>query len=466
MNKNTGISIFNSLTRKLEPLTLNDAGELNMFVCGPTVYDYIHIGNARTFTIFDAFARFLRFKGIKLNYIQNITDIDDKIINKANDLKISPEELSEKFTQAFIDDMTSIKAISSNNLIKATDKIPQIIAQVQKLIDKGNAYLIDNDGYYFDLTTFPDYGKLSKRTIQMAEDGTSRIDENMHKRNQGDFCLWKFKKDENEPSWQSPFGEGRPGWHIEDTAITESVFGPQYDIHGGGQDLIFPHHEAEIAQQESASGLSPFVKYWMHCAFLVNKEEKMSKSKGNFTTLRELIKNYSSEVIRYYFLSAHYRSPLSFDKTTMNSAEGGVERISNFMQRLHNFDAQDQISLASDRNFKNEFNKALSEDFNTPKALSVIFDFIKETNIAINNNNLNISQKNKSIEFMDCIDSILGIVPKNNKELPQDVQELIEKRLQAKLAKNFQKSDELRTKIESLGYSIKDTKEGQILSQE
>lgn len=463
MNKNTGISIFNSLTRKLEPLTLNDAGELNMFVCGPTVYDYIHIGNARTFTIFDAFARFLRFKGIKLNYIQNITDIDDKIINKANDLKISPKELSEKFTQAFIDDMTSIKAISSNKLIKATDKIPQIIAQVQKLIDKGNAYLIENDGYYFDLMTFPDYGKLSKRTMQMAEDGTSRIDENIHKRNQGDFCLWKFKKDENEPSWQSPFGEGRPGWHIEDTAITESVFGPQYDIHGGGQDLMFPHHEAEIAQQESASGLSPFVKYWMHCAFLVNKEEKMSKSKGNFTTLHEILKEYSPETIRYYFLSSHYRAPLSFDSEILESSRSAVNRVTNFISRLENYEAKIDNNDPFVEHFRFKFIDSLQNDFNTPQAIGVLFDLIKEINTKIDEDSLSKQAKEKIINFINDIDLILGIIPKNNDTLPENIRLIANERIASRQDRDFKKSDELRVKLEALGYEALDTPKGQVI---
>lgn len=486
MSKNTDILIYNSLSRRVETLELNDKEELNMFVCGPTVYDYIHIGNARTFTFFDTFARFLRSKGIKLNYIQNITDIDDKIINRAEELKISPKELADQYTAKFIEDMRSIHADSQATLIRATDKIPEIIKQVEQLISKGNAYLIENDGYYFDLSSFPEYGKLSRRTTQMAEDGTSRIDDNPDKRNRGDFCVWKFKKDDKEPSWPAPFGQGRPGWHIEDTAITESVFGPQYDIHGGGQDLMFPHHEAEIAQQESASGLKPFVRYWIHCAFLINKEEKMSKSKGNFATLHEILEKISpltgrpfpSEAIRYYFLSAHYRSPLNYNEDLIISAHTAIHSIYNSYIRIlttkngminksHLSEREDFILKIKEQ--MQLFYDELKNDFNTPGAFGHLFKLLSLTNEFIDRlGSLDWQRPYLSEEievFLSDVGSILGIFNINtlikeetllNQRDQNEAIYLYKKRIIAREDKDYTKSDELRLELEALGYQVQD----------
>src|SRR3989344_5285411 len=279
--------INNTLTKQKEEFVPRENKKVKMFVCGPTVYDYIHIGNARTFVFFDVVAKYLRHSGYQVQYIQNITDIDDKIITRAKEINEDPLVFAKKYEEIFLEDMKALKVTAVTDYdqyARATDHIDEVVGQVKKLIEKGHAYLIEGDGYYFDLSTFPDYGKLSGRTVEMAEDAVSRVDENPDKRNRGDFTLWKFFK-EGEPFWETKLGKGRPGWHIEDTAITEKYFGPQYDLHGAGQDLIFPHHEAEIAQQESASGIKPFVKYWMHSAFLVNKEKKMSKSLGNFMSL-------------------------------------------------------------------------------------------------------------------------------------------------------------------------------------
>ncbi|KKU84749.1 MAG: Cysteinyl-tRNA ligase, partial [Parcubacteria group bacterium GW2011_GWA2_47_8b] len=305
--------IHDTLSGKKEDLEkVADNKKLRLFVCGPTVYDYIHIGNARTYIVFDNLVRYLRALGVKVFYLQNITDIDNKIIRRAAEENTNAKSLAKKYEKYYHEDEKALGIKSVTKYARATAHIKQIVRQIQTLIAKGHAYKID-DGYYFDISTFPEYGKLAKRTVNQAEDSVSRIDENVNKKNKGDFALWKFKK-ENEPSWKTPIGEGRPGWHIEDTAITERWFGPQYDIHGGAVDLKFPHHEAEIAQQEAASGKKPMVKVWMHSGFLVVGGEKMAKSSGNFVTVRDFLKQYPVEVLRYLVAAHHYRSPLDYSE--------------------------------------------------------------------------------------------------------------------------------------------------------
>ncbi|MEK7097892.1 MAG: cysteine--tRNA ligase, partial [Patescibacteria group bacterium] len=283
--------IYDTLSGEKKPLPETGGKPLRFFVCGPTVYDYIHIGNARTYSAFDTIVRYLRSRKIKVQYLQNITDIDDKIIKRALEEKKHIKTIANFYSRAYKQDMKSLKIISVNKYAPATRYIRQIVKQVQILTEKGLAYKIESEGYYFDISKFPEYGKLSRRTSEQAEDSVSRIDEGINKKNRGDFVLWKFSK-QNEPVWKTPLGAGRPGWHIEDTAITEYFFGPQYDLHGGGIDLKFPHHEAEIAQQESASGKKPMVNIWMHAGTLLVRGEKMSKSAGNFITVRDFLKKY------------------------------------------------------------------------------------------------------------------------------------------------------------------------------
>ena len=284
------IRLYNTLTRKKEILRPIKDNNINLFICGPTVYDFPHIGHAKTYIQFDFIVRYLRHKKFKAFYLQNITDIDDKIIQRSKEKNISWKELSKKFEEIFYEDMKSLNVNSVDRYARATDYIKEIESQVKRLIQKGYAYKIE-DGYYFDLSKFKGYGKLSKRKYLEAEDSVTRIDESINKRNKGDFCLWKFSK-KDEPFWESELGKGRPGWHIEDTAITEKFFGPQYDIHGGARDLIFPHHEAEIAQMESISGKKPLARYWIHTGFLNIQGSKMSKSLKNFITIREALKKY------------------------------------------------------------------------------------------------------------------------------------------------------------------------------
>ena len=321
------MEVYNTLSRRKEFLPEpEEQRKLRLFVCGPTVYDYAHIGHARTYIFFDFFAKYLRSKGYEVNYLQNITDIDDKIIARAAERDEAPAKLAKEFTEKYFEDMRVLGVDAVTTYAPATKFITQIALQVERLVDKGFAYEIKNDGWYFDISKDVDYGKLSGRTAAQAEDGVSRIDDSENKRNKGDFCLWKFSKP-GEPVWNTRLGAGRPGWHIEDTAISEYYFGPQYDIHGGADDLKFPHHEAEIAQQESASGLKPFVKFWVHTGFLLVDGKKMSKSSGNFITVREFLKKYPPEILRWLALSHHYRSPLDYSDDDAEQAKSALQNI-------------------------------------------------------------------------------------------------------------------------------------------
>ncbi len=456
--------ITNTLTKQKEELIPRESNKIKMFVCGPTVYDYIHIGNARTFVFFDVAAKYLRHKGFDVEYIQNITDIDDKILQRAKENNRDPLDWAKEYEKYFLEDTQNLGVTAVTRYAKATDHIEQVVKQIKTLIDKGNAYLIEGDGYYFDLKTFPEYGKLSGRTAQMADDAVSRIDENEKKKNPGDFALWKLSK-EGEPAWDSELGKGRPGWHIEDTAITEHYFGPQYDIHGGGQDLMFPHHEAEITQQESASGLKPFVKYWLHVAFLINKEAKMSKSLGNFETVRNLLLKYSPESLRFYLLSAHYRSPLDYSGKLLNQSAAAVRRIKEFVQKLDMIpDGSETHGLASalEAAGKN-FLGALDDDFNIPRAFGVLFELIKNVNTDLSSNALNREEAEKIKKWFYEINLILGIIPQKEENIPEQVQKLAEEREKYRQNNNFVEADKIRAQIKDLGYQIEDTIYGPLL---
>jgi len=446
--------LTNTLTKQKEELTAKSGEKIKMFVCGPTVYDYIHIGNARTFVFFDIVAKYLKHKGYQVDYIQNITDIDNKIIERATKEGMDSLEYAKKYTEIFKQDMLAL-GVTSPEYKNATDHIPEVIKQVQTLLDKNNAYVIQNDGIYFDLSTFPDYGKLSGRTAEMADDAVSRIDDSNKKRNRGDFALWKFSQ-AGDPSWPAPFGDGRPGWHIEDTAITERYFGPQYDIHGGGQDLMFPHHEAEIAQQESASGLKPFVKYWLHVAFLITKEAKMSKSLGNFETAHELLKKYSPEAIRFYLLSAHHKTPLDFDEKLLNQSAAAVRRIKEFADKLSLANGQAKVCADIDAT-ESKFYSSLDDDFNTAAAFGSLFELIGKVNPLIVSNELNKTCAQKISKLLSGADEMLGIIPKKEEKIPEEVTRLIEEREKYRQDKNFAEADKIRSQIESLGYKIEDT---------
>ena len=444
------VKLYNTLTRKKEVFKPIKGEDINMFVCGPTVYDYIHIGNAKTFTQFDFIVRYLRQRGYKVFYLMNITDIDDRIIKRSQEQDKTPQELAKKFELAFYQDMQSLHNTAVTKFARAFDYIPEIVSQVKRLIEKGYAYKID-DGYYFDLKKFKEYGKLSGRTETKEDDGVSRIDENEQKKNKGDFCLWKFSKP-GEPVWETEIGKGRPGWHIEDTAITEKFFGPQYDIHGGAMDLIFPHHEAEITQMESISGKKPLVRYWLHTAFLNMKELKMSKSKGNFITARDAVQTYRYDILRFFFISNHYRSPIDFTDKLLEAAKNSLQRINDFVFNIDR-DYEDKENKKRIQEFKEKFYRALDDDFNTPEAFAKLFDFIKEQNTA--------GKSGKNVlAFIQEINTFLDFITLEREEIPEKIMTLATERERARKEKNWKRADELRLQLERAGWHVADTPEG------
>ncbi len=444
------LKLFNTLGRKIEEFKPIKGKKVNFFVCGPTVYDYPHLGHAKTYTQFDFIVRFLRKSGFDVFYLQNITDMDDKIINRAKERNILPKQLVLDFERIYMEDMKSLHNTSVTKYARATDYIAQIVKQVKQLVEKGYAYKI-SDGYYFDLKKFQDYGKLSGRTALQENDAVSRIDENEEKRNKGDFCLWKFCK-EGEPFWETELGKGRPGWHIEDTAITESLFGPQYDVHGGAVDLIFPHHEAEIAQIEAASGKKPLVRYWMHTGFLNINSEKMSKSKGNFFTIRDALKNYDYRTLRYFFLSNHYRMPLNYAQELLEQAKHSLQRIDDFILSIDK-KTDDKENKKRIEETRMAIINSLNEDINTPIALASLFSFIRDTNKEGN-------AGKHVLSFMKELNELFDFMNFESEHLPKEIQELVKKREGARRKKEFKKADELREEIKKKGYILEDSNEG------
>jgi cysteinyl-tRNA synthetase len=451
------IKLYDTLSGKKEALP--DTPKLRLFVCGPTVYDHAHIGNARTFVTFDLFVRYLRSQRINVFYLQNITDIDDKIIDRARQEKSSWEEVARNYEKIFLDDMKRLGVISVDRYARATDFIPEIVAQVKTLIEKKHAYLIEGDGWYFDLSTFPDYGKLARRTTAQAEDGTSRIDMSDRKKNRGDFALWKFSK-AGEPSWKSELGAGRPGWHIEDTAISEHFFGPQYDIHGGALDLKFPHHEAEIAQQESASGLVPFVKIWMHSGFLTVNGEKMSKSLKNFITIEDLLRDHPVSVFRMMVFMHHYRSPLDYTELLAETARKNRKSVSIFAAKLTMAAREAKSGKNAPKAFaelEEELNTALADDFNTPKALAVVFDHMAK--LQPNLWELPRKEAESMAEGLEGLFATFGITLEKP-EIPAEVKKLAEARDESRGNEHYEQADRLRREIDALGYEVEDTPRG------
>lgn len=470
--------IYNSLSGKKELLKKPVRRPLKLFVCGPTVYDYSHIGHAKTYLTFDIFVRYLRARGFNVFYLQNITDVDDKIIARAREENKKAAEIARFFEEAYYADMKALGVESVSRHARASEFIPEIVKQVNTLVKKGYAYKIEGDGFYFDVSKFKSYGKLSKRTVLQAEDAVSRIDESVKKRNRADFALWKFvetrmKTDMNtnehryemkyidgEPAWATPLGWGRPGWHIEDTAITEKFFGPQYDLHGGAVDLKFPHHEAEIAQQEAASGKSPFVKIWMHTGFLLVNGEKMSKSFKNFITIRDFLKKYSAEVLRWLVLFHHYRAPLNFSWKLAEEARVTRERLNDFLSKL-NFVARHGRKAASQvkiNKFCKEnckaFERALADDFNTPAALASLFSL--EAELHKNLWKLSAAEAKKAYKHFVELLEIFGIkVEVPSPELK--ILRLLKKRELYRKNKQFIRADALREEIKRLGYEVEDT---------
>jgi len=445
--------LFNTLSKKIEDFSPLSSDLVKFFVCGPTVYDYSHLGHAKTYIQMDTLARYIRSSGMKLKYLMNITDIDDKIILRAKKNGESWKSLSTKFEKEFHQDMNSLNISSVDEYPRATDYIEQIISQVERLLTSSHAYEIPNDGIYFEISTFKGYGKLSGRKEVKENDAQSRIDESNEKKGWNDFCLWKFSK-KNEPTWEAPFGSGRPGWHIEDTAITEHFFGPQYDIHGGAIDLIFPHHEAELTQMESLSSKVPFVKYWVHTGFLTIQQSKMSKSTGNFFTIREVIeKGYDPLAIRLLMLQSHYRSPLNFEWEILDAAENKLANFRAMADRRWQLTKEVGLDSTVITTAKNNIKKALSNDLNTPEAFKYLSTL--ETDIA--NSGVSFSNAELFYDFLVWLDEVFGLNLSKREDVTNEQKELILQREHARRESNWKKSDYIRTELNKQGIQVSDT---------
>ena len=462
------MKLYNTLTRKKEDFVSIVPGQVSMYVCGPTVYNFIHIGNARPMIVFDTARRYMEHKGWKVNYVSNFTDVDDKIIAKANEEGVSSEEIAERYIKECRQDMADMNVREATTHPRATQEIDGMIGMIRTLIEKGFAYEV-NGTVYFRTRKDPQYGKLSGKNLDDLRSGSRSLlvtgeDE---KEDPMDFVLWKPKK-EGAPSWPSPWSDGRPGWHIECSVMSRKYLGETIDIHAGGEDLIFPHHENEIAQSECCNGV-PFAHYWLHNAFLNIDNRKMSKSLGNFFTVREIKEKYDLQVLRFFMLSAHYRSPLNFSAELMESAANGLERISNAVDNLafleknaktQKLTGEEEALLKEAGSFETRFDAAMDDDINTADAISVLFELVKFANT-----NLDASHSKELItkvkEEILSLGDVLGLIlVKKEETLDDGIEELIAQRQAARKAKDFAKADEIRAKLLDMGIELLDTREG------
>ena len=465
------MKVFNTLTRRKEEFVTLVPGEVKMYVCGPTVYDLFHIGNARTFIVFDTIRRYLEFRGYKVSFVQNFTDIDDKMIRRANNEAITVKALGDKYIKEYYKDADGLRLKRATVNPRATEFIDQIIHFVQGLIDKGYAYEVNGD-VYFSTKNFKGYGKLSGQNIEDLQAG-ARIDIDERKKDPMDFAVWKAQK-VGEPAWKSPWGMGRPGWHIECSCMAKNLLGETIDIHAGGSDLIFPHHENEVAQSEALTGKS-FANYWIHCAFLNINNQKMSKSLNNFFTVRDILQKYDPEVLRFLMLSGHYRTQLNFSIELLDSAVSSMERLYNALNNLqHLYDNSESDSLKSGEEaylstlegYKNRFIEKMDDDFNTADGISVIFDLVKDinTNITVEASKELID---KAMKLIRELGEPLGILQENKKAaLEEEIEALIEKRQQARKERNWALADEIRDNLKARGIILEDTPQGVRWKQE
>ena len=455
------MQVYNTLTRKKEPLIPIKEGRISMYVCGPTVYDFFHIGNARPFVVFDTMRRYLEYRGYQVTYVQNFTDIDDKMINRANREGTTVKELGDRFIKEYYQDADALGIERATVNPRATEHIGDIIKLVKKLIEKGHAYATENGDVYFSVRSFPGYGKLKGQDIDDMENG-ARISPTEQKRDPLDFALWKGEKP-GEPSWPSPWGKGRPGWHVECSAMSMKYLGETFDIHGGGMDLIFPHHENEIAQSEGATG-KPFVHYWMHNGYININNQKMSKSLGNFFLVRDIAKEYDLEAVRLFLLSANYRNPVNFSRDLMEQAVTSLARLYTARDRLLDTavdeTADDASVPASLDGFRDRFCEAMDDDLNTADALGVLFDFARWINIFATDAHSKSAIDAVKTRFGE-LTGVLGLVVKEKEEsfTPEAIA-LLEARKEAKKAKDFAKADAIRDELKSMGYSVEDTRDG------
>lgn len=463
------MKVYNTLTRKKEEFVPMEEGKVRMYVCGPTVYNYIHIGNARPMITFDTVRRYFEYKGYDVNYVSNFTDVDDKIIKKALEEGVSAQEISERYIQSVKDDMKALNIKPATRNPKATEEIDGMIDMISTLIEKGHAYE-KNGTVYFRTRSFEEYGKLSKKNIDDLEAGHREIKVagEEDKEDPLDFVLWKPKK-EGEPAWQSPWSEGRPGWHIECSVMSKKYLGDQIDIHAGGEDLIFPHHENEIAQSEAAND-TEFAKYWMHNGFLNINNEKMSKSKGNFFTVRDIGAKYPYDVLRFFMLSgAHYRMPLNFSEDLMEAAKNSLERIKVAVERLDDIakkendipvSEKEKEVLSELKKLNEKFDAAMEDDFNTADAVSAVFEMVKVVNVGIAQDGSSKAAKEAENVIVTLMD-VLGVEVEPKEEiLDKEIEQLIEERQAARKEKNFKRADEIRDILLEKGIVLKDTREG------
>jgi cysteinyl-tRNA synthetase len=449
------LKLHNDLSGKKEVFTPLQAGKVNLYVCGMTVYDLCHLGHARVMVAFDVVYRYLQTLGYEVTYIRNITDIDDKIIRRANEQGEPFEQLTERFIQAMHEDADALGVLRPTVEPKATDHIAQIIAMVERLIERGHAYVVDNGDVYYQVASFPDYGKLSGKSIDDLKAG-ARVEPGELKRDPLDFALWKSAKPD-EPYWPSPWGNGRPGWHIECSAMSTQALGDSFDIHGGGADLLFPHHENEIAQSEGATG-HPFVKYWMHNGFVRINDEKMSKSLGNFFTVREVLARYRAEEVRYFILTSHYRSPLNYSDEQLDNARGALTRFYTAMRGLPSAQPVD------DTPFKQKFDAAMSDDFNTPEALAAMFALAREINRLRQEDIGRAAALAAALKQMGAILGILQDDPESylRGDMADDeaIDALIAQRTAAKANKNWAEADRLRDQLQGMNILLEDSPAG------
>ena len=467
------MKIYNTLTKKLEEFVPITPGKITMYVCGPTVYNLIHIGNARPMIVFDTFRRYMTYRGYEVNYVSNFTDVDDKIIKAANEEGVDASKISERYIAECRKDMEGLGVMPATTHPQATQEIPEMIDMIRTLEDKGYAYRASDGTVYYRTRKFKDYGKLSGKNIDDLESGhrseghALKVAGTEDREDDLDFVLWKPKK-EGEPYWDSPWCQGRPGWHIECSCMSKKYLGDTIDIHAGGEDLIFPHHENEIAQSEAANGV-PFAHYWMHNGFLNINNQKMSKSLGNFFTVRDIAEHYDLQVLRFFMLSAQYRSPLNFSDQLMESAKAGLERIKNAVSNLNDIagrasgsgmSEEERAALEKAGEFKERFNEVMDNDLNTADGISVIFDLVKYANTTTADaasGEYAAALKEMITELGD----VMGLVFDTKEEdLDSEIEKLIEERQQARKEKNFARADEIRDELLAKGIQLKDTREG------
>lgn len=456
------IKFYNTLKKRIEEFIPIEDGKVKIYMCGPTVYDYFHIGNARSFVMIDIIRRYFIYKGFDVKFVMNLTDIDDKIINKAISEGVKASDIAKKYSEAFFEDIQKLKIKPADVYPRATENINNIIELIQKLIEKGFAYQVNGDVFY-DVTKFPEYGKLSGKKLEDLISG-ARVDVNEQKKNPADFALWKSAKP-GEPYWESPWGKGRPGWHIECSVMSMKNLGETFDIHAGGNDLIFPHHENEIAQSEAATG-KPFARYWIHFGFLNIDNQKMSKSLGNFFTAREILEKFSAEALRLLYAQSIYSAPLNFSTELLQNSENAIKRLKNSLHQVEtSLLIENQEDFETER-FYREFEEAMDDNFNTPQAVAVLFDFVKEVNSFIAKyNGLKQSNKEKILEFFRKIgQDILGILDLKaqksfDDKLVDDLMKIIiDIRAQMRAEKRFDIADKIRDELKKLNIELEDKK--------